>query len=216
MNRKDAMTARTVSVEFMLSYSTIILAFKEHLKGFFFVLGRFFGEAFDNNVAFGVFLNVHLVLIIFVEKITESLVVEFEVGNRDLNLVFVPGVDFLIKLGNQARDETSVLVITLSASHSECLTCPSLSVAENTSRVPVQCAGEDLLGAEVVNDLLGAVHEDFFELESPLVLGVIDDALIEWFLNVNVDRSKLSQVITLFVSQYSVADGRSWKWVSFL
>jgi hypothetical protein len=90
VNREDAMAARTVSVEFMLSDSTIILAFKEHLKGLFFVLGRFFGQPFDNNVAFGVLLNVHLVLIIFVQKITESLVVKFEVGNRDLDLVFVP------------------------------------------------------------------------------------------------------------------------------
>jgi hypothetical protein len=34
---------------------------------------------------------------------------------------------------------------------------------------------------------LRAVHEDFFELEAPLILGVVDDALIERFFDVNVD-----------------------------
>lgn len=63
----------------MFSDGTIVFALEEHLKGFFFVFGRFFGEAFDNDVAFGVFLNVHLILIIFVEEIAKSLVVEFEV-----------------------------------------------------------------------------------------------------------------------------------------
>ena len=171
----------------MLSNSTIVLTFKEHLKGFFLIFCRFFREAFDNDVAFGVFLDVHLVLIIFVEEIAESFVVEFEVGNGDLDLVFVPGVDFLIKFGNQTRDEPSVLVITLGPSHGESFTCAGLPVAENTSRVPVEGTGKDLLGAEVVDDLLGAVHENFFELESPLVLGMVDNALIEGFLDVNVD-----------------------------
>ena len=40
-----------------------------------------------------------------------------------------------------------------------------------------------------------AVHEDFFELEAPLVLGVINDALIERFFDVNVDVAKLWRLL---------------------
>ena len=38
-----------------------------------------------------------MVLIIFVEEIAKSFVVEFKIGNGDLDLVFISGVDFLIK-----------------------------------------------------------------------------------------------------------------------
>ena len=74
--------------------------------------------------------------------------------------------------------------------HCESLACTGLSIAKNTSRVSIKGTGKDLLGAEVVDYLLGAVHENFFELESPLVLGVIDDALVEGFLDVDVDGTK--------------------------
>ena len=100
MNCKNAMTSGTVSVEFMLSDSTIILSLKKHLKGFFLIFCRFFRKTFDNNIAFWILLNVHLVLIIFVEEITECFIIKFEVGNWDLDLMFIPWVDFLIKFRN--------------------------------------------------------------------------------------------------------------------
>lgn len=67
---KNTVASGTISIEFMLCDSSIILSFKEHLKGFLFIFSRLFWEAFYDNIAFGVFLNVHLIFIIFIEEIT--------------------------------------------------------------------------------------------------------------------------------------------------
>ncbi len=131
MNGKDAVTSGTVPVKFMLCYSAVVLSFKKHLKGFFLIFGRLFGQSFDNDVSFGVFLDVHLVLIIFIQQITKSLIVQFEIRDGNLDLVLVPGVDFLIKLRNQSGHESSVLVITLGPSHGESFACARLSVTEH-------------------------------------------------------------------------------------
>lgn len=106
--------------------------------------------------------------------------------------MFVSGVYLLIQFRKQPWDETSVLVIALCPSHRESLACSGLSVAKNAPRIPVKSTGEDLFSTKVVDDLLGAVHKYFLELESPLVLGVVDDALVQGFLYVNVYRAELS------------------------
>jgi hypothetical protein len=74
-----------------------------------------------------------LILIIFIEQIAKRLIVEFEIRDGNLDLMLVPGVDFLIKLRNQSGHEPSVLVITLRPSHGESFACARLSVAQNAS-----------------------------------------------------------------------------------
>jgi len=43
------------------------------------------------------------------------------------------------------------------------------------------------LGAEIVDDLLGCVGEDLFELETPLILLMVDDTCLERPFDMNVD-----------------------------
>lgn len=69
MNGEDAVTPGTGLVQFVLGYCAVVLPLEEHLECVFFCVGLLLGQSFDNNVPFGVLLDAHLILIIFIEQI---------------------------------------------------------------------------------------------------------------------------------------------------
>ena len=80
-----------------------------------------------------VFLNGQRVSVILVQKVNELLVVEFKVGNRHFDLMLIPGINLLIKGGENSRDESSIFIVILGSSHGESLTCSSLTIAHDGS-----------------------------------------------------------------------------------
>lgn len=128
MDGKNTMTPGTGFVKSVLCYGSIIFSFKQHLQSFFFVIGLLLTEAFDNYVTFSVFLNVHLAFIILVEQIRNSLIVKLKIRDWNLDLVLISRVDLLIKLWQDSWNDSSILVVVLSACHCEGFSCACLSI----------------------------------------------------------------------------------------
>ena len=105
--------------------------------------------------------------------------------------MLVSRVYFLKQIGNKSWSDSSVLVVILGASHGEGLTGSCLPVTENAARVAIKCTHHDLLGRQVEYNILRCVHEHFLEVESPLVLLMVDDALVQRSFDVDSDLPEI-------------------------
>ena len=169
------MCSRTILVEPMLCDGLVVFSFEKHLQSFLLVVSLPAGETLYENVALLVFLDIELGTVGLIQQIHQSLIVEFQVGDGHLDLVFVAGVNLLEERGNESGHDAPVFIIGLRTSHREGLACSSLSVTEDAAGVSLEGSREYLLGAEVIDHFLRGIREHLFVLEAPLVLLVVDD-----------------------------------------
>ena len=134
-----------------------------------------------------VFLNSQSISVGLIKKVYKLLVVEFEVRNWDFDLMLISGVDFLVKWGKNSGNNASVFVVILCTSHGESLSSSSLSIAHDGTRVSFKSTGEYLFRAKVVDDFLRSVIKNFLELESPLILLMIDNACLNGSFDMNAN-----------------------------
>jgi hypothetical protein len=134
-----------------------------------------------------IFLDSKSVSVGLIKKVYKLLVVEFKVRNGYFDLMLIPGVDFLVKRGKDSWYEASVFVVILCTGHGESLSSSSLSVAHDGTRVSLKSTGEYLFRAKVVDDFLRGVIKNFLELESPLILLMVDNACLNRSFDMNAN-----------------------------
>lgn len=134
-----------------------------------------------------VFLNGQGISVILIKKINKLFIVEFKVGDRHFDLMLIPRINLLIKRGEHSGDDSSIFIVILCSSHSEGLTCPSLSITHDRPRIPFESTGQDFLGADIVDDLLRDIIKHFFELKTPLILLMINNASFNRSLGMNAN-----------------------------
>lgn len=125
--------------------------------------------------------------------------------------MFVARVDLLKQRGNHAGDDAAVLVVGASASHREGLAGPGLPIAHHAPGVTFQCRKHDVFGYQVEHHLLGGVGQHLLELEAPVLLLVVDEALVRRFRDVHVDMAGLEADSTPYFRRSGCSDGRSWR-----
>jgi hypothetical protein len=97
MNGENAMTSWALPIQFVLCYRSIIFPFKKHLQSILLIVSLLFSKSFNNNIPFGVLLNIHLIVIILVQKVRKSFIVKLQIWNRHFYLVLISRIDLLIQ-----------------------------------------------------------------------------------------------------------------------
>lgn len=201
----------------MLSNSAVIFSFEKHLQSCFFIFGRFDRKSFDNNVALVILLNVHWIGVGVIQQIREGFVIKLQIGNGDLDLMLITRVNLLEQRRQHSGNDTTIFVIGVGSSHGESFTSTRLPVAQHTAGVAIEGTGEDFLGSEVEDNILGGIGENFLKLEPPLILLVVNYALVKWPIHVDVNlATDIRLKGTLFPSQPACSCGRSWRLASSL
>ena len=174
-------------VEFVLSYSLVVLALEQNLQGFFLVVGCPLGEPLNKHIALLVFLDVELGIVGFIQQINKTLIVKLQVRDGHFDLVVVSSVDLLVERRQHPGHHTPVLVVILGTSYSKSLACTRLPIAQYAPRVPVQGATQYLLRRQGVDQLLRGIHQHFLELEPPLVLLMVYDTCFQRPFDMDID-----------------------------
>jgi hypothetical protein len=86
-----------VLIEFVFCDCLIVFSFKKYLKSLFLIGSLAPCEPFDVYIPLLVFLNVQLRVVILVQQVNQCFVIEFEIGDRDLDLMLVSGINFLVE-----------------------------------------------------------------------------------------------------------------------
>ena len=95
---------------------------------------------------------------------------------------------------NGSWHDTSVLVIGGGPGHGKGLTGSRLPIAHNGSIVATHNLGDCLFGAVVKDILLGGVMQNLIKFESPILLLVIDHALLRIFWDVHSHGLQMQDV----------------------
>ena len=145
-------------VEFVLSYSLVVLALEQNLQGFFLVVGCPLGEPLNKHIALLVFLDVELGIVGFIQQINKTLIVKLQVRDGHFDLMVVSSVDLLVERRQHPGHHTPVLVVILGTSYGKGLPCTRLPIAQNASRVPIEGTTQDLFRCKRVDQLLRCIH----------------------------------------------------------
>jgi hypothetical protein len=73
----------------MFCNSFIVFSFEKYLKGIFFAISLAASESLHEHISLLILLDVELRLVALIEEVNEGLIVEFQIGDGDLDLMFV-------------------------------------------------------------------------------------------------------------------------------
>ena len=191
MNGEDRMSSWTIFIQFVFSYGFIVLSFEQNLLSIFFIISLSSCQSFHQNISFVIFLDIECISVVLVEQIDQLLVIEFKIGNWYFDLMLIPWVNFFVKRGKKSRDNTSILIVIGCSSHWKGFACSCLSIAENTSWVSFKSRGEYFFWGKIIDNLLRGIIQNFFELEAPLILLMIDNSSFDGSFYMYVDVAEL-------------------------
>ena len=182
MNREDGVRARRVHIEVVVSGRSVLFTLEKAVEGLLFIAALLCGETTNGNLAIKVILHrdarARLVLGLSLRQhIEHELVVDFNEGNSNSDLIVETAANLAEYFVNCARDQSSVLVVGSGAAHRESLSCSRLAIAHDSAIESVDNLVDGLLCAVLEDFLLRGVVHDFVEFECPLLLLVVHEAL---------------------------------------
>ena len=138
------------------------------------------------------------------EQIKHEFVVDFQIRNLNSKLLIEMVANFLENLSDCSWNDSSVLIVLCAATHSKSLASSSLSIDHNS---PIEAWHYTLynISCTALKDFfLRRIVKNLIELETPLLLLVIDMAtwLIFWNLHSYVLNKWKSNTIHLGSNQY--------------
>ena len=187
------MASTRLFVQLMSANRSFGFTFKEEVKSFFFVHDLVQGESFHMDLTLGIVLNRDRISTLFScrdswKHVKHELVVDLKVWNSNSKFLVKMVSDLLENLGDCSWDDTSVLVILCATAHSESLACSSLTIDHDCSIETLNNTLDNISCAALKNFFLRWVVKNLIELETPLLLLIVDvtASFILWDLYSNI------------------------------
>ena len=115
------------------------------------------------------------------EHVEHELIVDFDEGNFDSDLVVETAANLAEDFVDGARDQSSVLVVRRRTAHSESFSSTGLTVAHDCAIEAIDDLMDSLLCTILKDFLLGSVMHNFVEFECPLLLLIVYNSLCAIF-----------------------------------
>ena len=109
------------------------------------------------------------------EQVVNLLVINFQVTDRNCNLLFKLVSNLSKDLSDASWYESTIFIIWRRAIHGEGLACSSLTIAHNCAVEALDHGFDDVFSTVVVYVFLRGIVHDLVKFEFPLFLLVVDE-----------------------------------------